>query len=338
MDTTGYKSNYGIKGAVPIEMIIPHSLKSDAEEWCQYMRDLTLSGKKTDTNRTDEEIEKDQAAIELLKKFQAEDNPDREAMAYGFMLYDEGDIVKIYWAKYCGKLRQDKREFYGQDKYLEWITEIFSTLNGDHEKFHDPLYYYKLDDVNKRGAHVGHYDIMNSFRVYWNQYFLSILAQYLYAEDSKEREQKSVSIDAVKENENGAGNYLDAELSHKVNYTLDVEQQTTYGEIEDFLASFLEPPLNQPIPSKAGTKSEGVTYLDVMKLIVQGTLTSAANFRKEIKLSQSVQTRAMDHLYTLMERRGISLQDLADYLADYGTIAEDILEGIDNSFRYEYED
>ena len=335
MDTTKYKSNYGIEGAVPIKAIIPAQLKTEAMGWRDKMLDLTLSGHKTLNNRTPEEMDKDVEAIALLKSFQEEVNPDREAMAYGFMLYDEGDICKIYWAKYCGKLRQDKREFYGQDKYLEWITEIFSTLNGDHEKFHDPLYYYTVDGENSKGKRVGNYDVMNSFRVYWNQYFLSILAQYLYQEDTKEREQNAVSIDAVKDNENGAGNYLDAELAGKVNYTLDVDKQTTYDEIEDFLASFLEPPLCNPIPTKAGTKSEGVTYLDIMKVIVQGTLTSAATFRKEVNLSQSVQTRAMDHLYTLMERRGISLQDLADYLADYGTIAEDILDGIDNSFRYE---
>ena len=332
MDTTKYASNYGITGAVPIIELVPHTLREAATQWMEYFKELTLSGNTTFSNRSEDEIKKDEEAMEVLKLFRAKNNPDREAQVWGFMMYDEGDIVKCYWAKYCGKLRKSKREFYGRDKYIQWCTEINTALCGHHIKFKDPLYYYKINDENSKGVVVGNYDVMNSFRVFWNKFFLTILAQYLYDVDSEEYN-TGISIEQAHENENGAGEHLEAALADKVQYTLDVEKQTTFEEIEDFLRSFLRPPLNQPISSKEGLKSAGVTYLDVMKVIVEGVISSVSNLRKRLNLSQSVQQKTTEHIMRLLEGRGLTVQDLADYLTSFGTIARDILNGVDNSFK-----
>lgn len=283
---------------------------------------MTFKGNITRTNRTPEQQEADKRAIELLKELADCNNP---ALAYGFMLYNESSITKIYWTKRVGKLRQDKREFFALDKYLEWLTEIFAMLNGDHEKFHDPLYYFKPGG-NRKGTAVGDYDVMNSFRTHWNMYFLPILAMYLYQEDQKYNDY-GVSIDAAMENENGAGNHLEAELAQKGNMIRSPEEDSDLLEVEAFLKAFTQSPLCDPIPFKAGTAATGVTYRDIMRSIVDGTMNNPTNIRAKYKIGLSIQERIMDKIKKVMDRYGVTTQTLADYISEYRTVALDILDG-----------
>lgn len=321
MNTTDYELG-DAKGAVPIEKFVEAQYLEEAKQYAALFTSLTFKGNITRTNRTPEQQEADKRAIELLKELADCNNP---ALAYGFMLYNESSITKIYWTKRVGKLRQDKREFFALDKYLEWLTEIFAMLNGDHEKFHDPLYYFKPGG-NRKGTAVGDYDVMNSFRTHWNMYFLPILAMYLYQEDQKYNDY-GVSIDAAMENENGAGNHLEAELAQKGNMIRSPEEDSDLLEVEAFLKAFTQSPLCDPIPFKAGTAATGVTYRDIMRSIVDGTMNNPTNIRAKYKIGLSIQERIMDKIKKVMDRYGVTTQTLADYISEYRTVALDILDG-----------
>lgn len=321
MNTTDYELG-NAKGAVPIEKFVEAQYLEEAKNYAALFTSLTFKGNITRTNRTPEQQEADKRAIELLKELADCNNP---ALAYGFMLYNESSITKIYWTKRVGKLRQDKREFFALDKYLEWLTEIFAMLNGDHEKFHDPLYYFKPGG-NRKGTAVGDYDVMNSFRTHWNMYFLPILAMYLYQEDQKYNDY-GVSIDAAMENENGAGNHLEAELAQKGNMIRSPEEDSNLLEVEAFLKAFTQSPLCDPIPFKAGTAATGVTYRDIMRSIVDGTMNNPTNIRAKYKIGLSIQERIMDKIKKVMDRYGVTTQTLADYISEYRTVALDILDG-----------
>lgn len=321
MNTTDYELG-DAKGAVPIEKFVEAQYLEEAKNYAALFTSLTFKGNITRTNRTPEQQEADKRAIELLKELADCNNP---ALAYGFMLYNESSITKIYWTKRVGKLRQDKREFFALDKYLEWLTEIFAMLNGDHEKFHDPLYYFKPGG-NRKGTAVGDYDVMNSFRTHWNMYFLPILAMYLYREDQKYNDY-GVSIDAAMENENGAGNHLEAELAQKGNMIRSPEEDSNLLEVEAFLKAFTQSPLCDPIPFKAGTAATGVTYRDIMRSIVDGTMNNPTNIRAKYKIGLSIQERIMDKIKKVMDRYGVTTQTLADYISEYRTVALDILDG-----------
>lgn len=321
MNTTDYELG-DAKGAVPIEKFVEAQYLEEAKNYAALFTSLTFKGNITRTNRTPEQQEADKRAIELLKELANCNNP---ALAYGFMLYNESSITKIYWTKRVGKLRQDKREFFALDKYLEWLTEIFAMLNGDHEKFHDPLYYFKPGG-NRKGTAVGDYDVMNSFRTHWNMYFLPILAMHLYQEDQKYNDY-GVSIDAAMENENGAGNHLEAELTQKGNMIRSPEEDSDLLEVEAFLKAFTQSPLCDPIPFKAGTAATGVTYRDIMRSIVDGTMNNPTNIRAKYKIGLSIQERIMDKIKKVMDRYGVTTQTLADYISEYRTVALDILDG-----------
>lgn len=321
MNTTDYELG-NAKGAVPIEKFVEAQYLEEAKNYAALFTSLTFKGNITRTNRTPEQQEADKRAIGLLKELAECNNP---ALAYGFMLYNESSITKIYWTKRVGKLRQDKREFFALDKYLEWLTEIFAMLNGDHEKFHDPLYYFKPGG-NRKGTAVGDYDVMNSFRTHWNMYFLPILAMYLYQEDQKYNDY-GVSIDAAMENENGAGNHLEAELAQKGNMIRSPEEDSDLLEVEAFLKAFTQSPLCDPIPFKAGTAATGVTYRDIMRSIVDGTMNNPTNIRAKYKIGLSIQERIMDKIKKVMDRYGVTTQTLADYISEYRTVALDILDG-----------
>ena len=204
------------RGLVPISSIIEDQYKADAYEYCERFNELTLQGSVTKDERTPEDRAKDLEAIELLKELGECSNP---ALAYGFMLYNETGIVKQYWAKRCGLMRKQKGRFFDQDTYIDWLINIFSVLNGDHESIHDPLYSYKPGGRNTRGQAVGDYDVMNSFRTYWNMYCLLMLAKWCYKQDQIEMSSyNDVSIEQSLENAD-AGHHLDAELADKTNYS-----------------------------------------------------------------------------------------------------------------------
>lgn len=324
MDSTNYTVDYDTHGLVKIEAIVEPKYLREAKEYCELFKTVTLTGKVTKENRNAEEVQKDIEATKLLKELTECNNP---ALAWGFMLYNEASITKIYWTNRVGKLRQDKREFFNLDKYLEWLTEIFATLNGDHQKYHDPLYYYKLGKVSPRtGKMVGDYDVMNSFRVFWNMHFLPILAIYLYAEDQKYSDY-GISIDAALENENGAGNHLEAELAQASKTIHDVEDQSTFLAIEDFLRSFTKAPLNAPIPLNTGAKGAGVTYREIMLAIVDGSWSSGKAAYQKFLIGPSIQSKVLQKIKYEMNKFGFNLEDFGRYLDEYRTVAIDILNG-----------
>lgn len=328
MDTNGYAAGTA-KGAVPIEKFVEQKYLDEAKSYEQLFQSLTLSGKITRTNRTPEQKQIDKDAIDLLLEMQEASNP---AIAYGFMLYNEEGIVKQYWHYRVGKLRKNKKDFFNLDKYLEWLTEIFSALNGDHPSFHDPLYYFKPGGKSRKGDTVGDYDVMNSFRFSWNSYFLSNLAIYLWRQDEKYNDY-GVSIEAAMENENGAGNHLEAEIAANANVIHDPEADATFDSVENFLKAFTESPLSDPIPFKAGTTATGISYRDVIRAIVDGTMKNPTNVRARFNFGLSIQNRIMSKIKSLMDDFGITTQDLADYISAYRTVALDILDGQDASFR-----
>ena len=309
------------EGIVPISAIIDEKYKNKAIQIATYLKAITLTGDySSPSDRTPDEVQKDNEAIDFLNQLADCSDP---AYAYGFMLYDETGIMKQYWAKRCGKLRKNKTEFFNQDVYLEWLINVFKILNGDHESIHDPLYYYKPAGETKRGVKVGNYDIMNSFRVYWNMYCLPILAQWLFKQDQSETDFGAISIEGSTENAD-AGHHLDAEMA-AANGAADPEQEAVFDEVEAVLRSFTRSPWSDPI--NAGSKAGAVTYLDVMKAIVAATCGSLAGLRKELNLSQSVQTRAIEKIKNYLDKNGITIEDLGNYISKYPTTAKDILEG-----------
>lgn len=329
MDTTNYDLGFAV-GQVPIKDFIQKSYYSEAEEYADLFRELTFKGNIRRDNRTPEQVQKDKEAIDLLLEFKRK-GVDNNALAYGFMLYNETSITKIYWTKRVGKLRQDKREFFALDKYLQWLTSIFTMLTGKLEAFPDPLYYFKPGGKSRKGKSVGDYDVMNSFRTHWNMYFLPILAMYLYREDMKEEDQ-GISIDAALENENGAGQHLEAELAQKGKMIHSPEADSEFFEIENFLKEFTKSPLCDPIPFNAGTVATGVTYRDIMRSIVDGTMNNPTNIRAKYKIGLSIQERIMNKIKDVLEKYGVGIQELADYIAEYRTVALDILDGKEASF------
>lgn len=329
MDSTRYTADYDTHGIVKIEDIIDPKDRADALNYAELFKEITLDGKVTRDNRSPEQVQKDKEAIKLLQEL---NDCNNSALAWGFMVYNEASITKIYWTKRVGKLRQDKRDFFNQDKYLEWLTEIFATLNGDHPKYHQPLYYYKLDGTSKRGEKVGDYDVMNSFRTHWNMYFLPILAMYLYQEDQKYNDY-GVSIDAAYENENGAGNHLEAELSKVSKNVQDVEQQAEFMSIEDFLRAFTKEPLGGLVPLNTGAKAAGVTYREILMAIVDGSWTSGKSAYEKFLIGPSIQQKVLQKIKYEMNRFGFTLEDFGEYLGSYRNIAIDILNGMDVSFQ-----
>ena len=356
MDTTKYNINSDTaKGIVDIEKFIPSSHLAAARDYKDLMTELTLSGNIHADNRTEEEQQKDLEAIELLKNFHK--NQDNSDLAYGFMLYNESSIVKIYWAKRVGKLRAEKYQWFSLDKYLEWLTNIFEVLNGEHSAFVDPLYYYKFKSSKEFGnseprevndaepeeseedladARRGHYDIMNSFRVWWNRFLLPKLAAWLYKQDLKYQDY-GISIEQATEegSDTGMSNHLEAEIAEKGNFVKSPEEDVAFKAVEDFLRAFTRAPLNGPVPLKAGTKALGMTYRDYMIAIADGSMKNASRLRSRFNIGLNVQERIMQKIKKTMDQYGVDLETFAEYLHRYQTLALDILNGSEKSFTDE---
>lgn len=345
MDTTAYEDNPFASGQIPIEKFIPREYLQAAKDYKTLFESVTLTGNVKPNNRTPEQIKKDEEAIELLKELGSKDKNKDPAIAYGFMLYDETSITKIYWANRVNRLRYDKSEFFSLDRYLEWLTAVSDVLLNNHPKIFDPLYYYKVDTVKKDGTRVGYYDVMNSFRVQWNRTCLVKVAYLLRLQDKADREMgmshvddsedtniQMVSYEGALENENGAGNHLEAQMSANGNFVTSNDDEDTLRAVETFLKSFVDGNLSGAVPFKSGTKAAGMTYRDYMIAIIDGSVNNVSAIRNKFILGQAVQARINAAIESEMTKCGITLQDLANYLADYKTVALDILNGIDNSF------
>ena len=328
MNNTGYTLDQ-TEGIVPIRKIVDRQYIAKAEQYAAYLNAITLTGKVTRDSRSPDDKQKDLEAIQFLNELAKCEDP---ALVYGFMIYNETGIMKQYWSKRCGKLRQNKSQFFQQDVYLEWIINCFKILNGDHESIHDPLYYYKPGKAVE-GKKFSDYDIMNSFRVWWNMHCLPVLAAWLFKQDDQDgfmNGKATISIEGSYENED-AGHHLEKEMADAVG-TSDPETDATFDEIEAILKRFTKSPWTTPL--NANSKAGNTSYLDVMKFIVAGSCESLSAMRKQMNLSQAVQARAIDNIKHVFEKAGITIEELATYLSAYGTIAMDILNNVPNaSFR-----
>lgn len=332
MDSSAYNYADGAQGLVKIIDLVPAKDKDAAEEWAAYMHSITLTGnKKTADLLTEEDIEKDKKAIELLNKFPRKNHPPSDdfssALVWGFMLYNESAITKKYWDVYVGKNNPRKAEYYDPVKYAGFITEIYIILSGKHPFFHDPLYHYTIDGENKKGVHVGYFDVMNSFRTAWNSHIFTHLARYMWRQEAKDHEASpTISIEASLENED-AGNHLAGEMSKNAAAVSSPEDEYDFIEVEDFLRSIKGSEWESPIVKN------GVSYKDFVKALIGGVATSNAGFKKELGLNRNSEEKAADKVMKQMKKFGINIQTLSDYLSRYSTIAKDILEGKNVSFK-----
>lgn len=324
MKNEGYELDQ-IEGIVPVRKIIAAQYKNKAEQVAAYLNAITLKGNVTKKNRSAEDVKKDQEAIQFLNELAKAQDP---ALAYGFMIYNETGIMKQYWSKRVGKLRKNKTEFFNQDVYLDWISNVFEVLNGTHEYIHQPLYYYRAGGTDNQGNPCGDYDVMNSFRTHWNMYCLPILAKWLFKQDQLNSEwapngQSAISIEGSMDNED-AGHHLDAEMAASVG-TIDVETEAVFEEVEEALREMNDVPWTDPI--SPGSKAGGVTYHDFMVQILGAMSSSAAGLRKDMNLSQSVYQRAIATIKSFLDEKGITLDDLGNYISHYPTVGIDILTG-----------
>ena len=341
MDSSAYNYADGAEGLCPIIKVVPPEFQSEAKEWAAYLHSITLSGnKKTAEMRTQEDIEKDEKAIEFLNMFPRPNkapSPDfTPAVYWGFMLYNESGITKTYWKNYVGTLRKNKSDYFNLDKYLEWITEISVILSGKHPYFHDPLYYYTVNGKNKQGKLVGYFDVMNSFRTTWNSQFPSFIAKYLWKQDAmnsdwagaNEKGQKIISIEQAMENEDG-GNHLASQMaqSNKNMGTLTPEDEYEFSVVEDFLRSFLKKPFTDPLP-----KSE-ISTKDFVRALVSGEVGSNAALKKALGIHSSVEQKAIANVTKQMEVFGVDKNSFAEYLSRFKDIGVEILDGKKISFR-----
>lgn len=320
------------KGAIKIIQLVPANLRDQAQAYAEEMVELTSkTGMKNSDDRDQAQIDKDTRAVELLNELKYEDN---EALIWGFMLYNESGICKKYWTNRVGKLRKNKGPWFEKEPYIQWLSEIHIALSGKNPSFKDPLYGYSPDGTNK-GKRVGFYDVMNSFRTYWNMYFLPILAEKMYKEDQKDSDydKSTISIDQLDDKDDGAfRNRVEGEMSNATGAQIeDPEVFEDYLVVEEMLKAFTQAPLNQPMPFLAKTSAAyGTTYLQVMKVLMDslsGDEKGITNFRTKLKLSQETQVKVMQKIQEVMEDYGVSIQLLGDYLSNFHPIAVKILKG-----------
>lgn len=324
MDSTKYTANYDTHGIISVEEFIDPKYLDEAKRYFELFKSLTLSGKvESEAARTPEQVQIDADAQKLIKELGKGKNP---ALAYGFMLYNETAIVKLYWTQRCGKNRQDKREFFSLEKYLEWLTEIYTVLIGEHPKFHAILYYFKIGQASRSGKIVGTYDVMNSFRVFWNSNFVGTLARWMFEQDKLQADE-GISIEAANDSENGYGNRFEAEMVKNSGIIPSTDQFDTFEAVENFLRSFTAGPLSEPVPLNTGTKSSGVTYKEVLVALVDGSYSSGKAAYQKFAIGPSIQQKILAKIKYEMKRHGFELTDFAGYLDTYRTVALDILSG-----------
>ena len=105
------------------------------------------------------------------------------------------------------------------------------------------------------------------------------------------------------------------------------EDEYDFIEVEDFLRSIKGPEWEAPIVKGS------VSYKDFVKALIGGVATSNAGFKKELGLNRNSEEKAADKVMKQMKKFGINIQTLSDYLSRYSTIAKDILEGKNVSFK-----
>lgn len=98
-----------------VSTFIPSAYLEDADSTATMLRDM------------DEGIPTSLTPEDFLGALRAHE----ESAVYGFMLYARKTIAKYYWISYAHKATNyNKSEYYDEDKYLEWLTEIWVVLAG----------------------------------------------------------------------------------------------------------------------------------------------------------------------------------------------------------------
>lgn len=300
--------NDGAKlNAVKVEDLIEDKYLDKALKYYELFEELTLRGDyKKAEDRSEEDIEKDQKAIELLKKLQRNTDP---ALAYGFMLYDESSITKAYWTKRVGDRKDPhtKKPWVRPEKQIEWLCEIYLVLTDQNPKFKDHLYYYKFTD------NTGRFNIMNNFKLHWNKYMLSEINKYIFKRNVKDYK----SLGDSKDDFEIKADYSDEDID---NFLL----------VEDFIKYFAK---KGPVKANSGSSLGGLTWKKVLEEIIKNKEGTAVGLSKVLGVSSShMLLKLRDELKKDMKKFDIDQDIFAEYISKYDGVALDILNGKDATF------
>lgn len=308
--------------SLPIISIIDDKNKDEVIRVKDYLNSITLKGdyrKKEDVDPKSEKLDKE--ALDFLKRISEGTATSNEI--WGYMLYDETGILKKYWSFRVGKNRKNKSQFFDTSIYQDWLMEIYEVLSKHHSIIKDPLYYFKLDDLNRKKKRVGNFDIMNSFRTWWNMYCLNALAWNIMKREDKSQNME-ISIENSLENNKDKGNHLLAEISVNAEDSKDY----IFSTVEDFLKSFTNKKYKVPL-----SKSVNVSCLDILKNLVYPKTTSISQFRNDLKINISIQNKSKSMIENQMNKFGINVKDLTSYLKNYSTVANSILNNKSVSYK-----
>lgn len=292
---------------IKVEDLIEDKYLDKALEYYELFEELTLRGDyKKAEDRSEEDIKKDQRAIQLLKKLQTNTDP---ALAYGFMLYDESSITKAYWTKRVGDRKDPhtKQPWFKKDKKAEWLYEVYLVLMDQNPKFPDPLYYYKFTDTT------GRFNIMNNFKMHWNMYLLPVLSRSIF-----------------KRNVNDYKPLGDSKNDFEIKADYSEDDIADFLNVEDFIKYFAK---KGPVKTKSGSSLEGLTWKKVLEEIIKNKDERAVKLSKVLGLSaHSVLYKVTDELKKDMKKFDVDLDSFAKYLSKYEDVALNILNGEDVTF------
>lgn len=330
------------QGQIKIIDFIDDKYRKEAEDFRDYLKSITLTGdRQKKESRTKEDIQKDLEAADFIRLLK--ERATTPAQAYGYMLYDESSITKIYWAKRVGKTNKYKKPYFEEDPYLEWLVEIYTILLGKSDVIKaDPTYYAKIannEDIERLDPNTTNkiisFDIMNSFTYWWNQYCLLALSNELHKRDMDIRS-KDISIDSTmssnSEADNKKKNAFDSEISANGPQYLDPQTTELYLNIEDFLHEFTKEPWNQGIPLNKNSTGSKLTYLSVLKEIVKQNYKSLGELRDRLGVSGYIFKLIVDKIQKEMKNWYIEPEDFNKYISIYKSVALRILAGQEVSF------
>lgn len=300
--------NDGAKlNAVKVEDLIEDKYLDKALEYYELFEELTLRGDyKKAEDRSEEDIEKDQKATELLKKLQRNTDP---ALAYGFMLYDESSIAKAYWKKRVGDRKDPhtKQPWTRPEKQVDWLYEVYLVLTDQNPKYKDHLYYYKFTDVT------GKFNIMNNFKIHWNMYMLPELARSIFKRNVKDF--KSLS---------------DSKNDFEITADYSVEDVDNFLLVEDFIKYFAK---KGPVKANSGSSLQGLTWKKILEELIKNKDESAVKLSKALDISSPVMLpKLKDELKKDLKKFDIDQDSFAKYISKYDSVALDILNGKDATF------
>lgn len=292
---------------VKVEELIEDKHLDRALEYYELFEELTLRGDyKKAEDRSEEDIEKDQKAVELLKKLQTNTDP---ALAYGFMLYDESSIAKAYWKKRVGNRKDPhtKQPWTRPEKQADWLYEVYLVLTDQNPKYKDHLYYYKFTDVT------GKFNIMNNFKIHWNMYMLPELARSIFKRNVKDF--KSLG---------------DSKNDFETTTDYSVEDVDNFLLVEDFIKYFAK---KGPVKANSGSSLQGLTWKKILEEFIKNKDESAVKLSKALSISSpAMLPKLKDELKKDLKKFDIDQDSFAKYISKYDSVALDILNGKDATF------